>query len=74
MSKLYYIVCRDFPYESFICDVEKDYGKANLLLKEYQEDDPSGNYKVQYTPGNLEVKVTPFNKDRMKQFLDKEAA
>jgi len=69
MTKLYYIKCDDF-----ICDVIDDYGKANLLVKEYQEDDPSGKYKVQYTPGDLEIKVTPFNKDRMKQFLQKEAA
>ncbi len=69
MTKLYYIKCDDF-----ICDVVDDYGKANLLVKEYQADDPSGKYKVQYNPGDLEIKVTPFNKDRMKQFLQKEAA
>jgi len=69
MTKLYYIKCDDF-----ICDVVDDYGKANLLVKEYQADDPSGKYKVQYTTGDLEIKVTPFNKDRMKQFLQKEAA
>lgn len=67
MSKLYYIKCDDF-----ICDVTNDFGKANLLVKEYQADDPSGKYKVQYNAGDLIIRVTPFNKIRMKQFLNKE--
>jgi hypothetical protein len=65
MSKLFYIKCDDF-----ICDVTDRYDHAKQLIKEYQEDDGVGKYKVQYSVGNSEIVVTSFNKDRMKKFLN----
>jgi hypothetical protein len=43
-----------------------------LLKKEYEQDDPAGKYKVQYSPGELEIIVTKFNQERMKKYLNKE--
>ena len=65
MSKLFYIKCDDF-----ICDVTDRYDHAKQLIKEYQNDDGVGKYKVQYSVGNSEIVVTSFNKDRMKKFLN----
>ena len=65
MSKLFYIKCDDF-----ICDVTDRYDHAKQLIKEYQEDDGVGKYKIQYSVGNSEIVVTSFNKDRMKKFLN----
>ena len=65
MSKLYYIKCDDF-----ICDVTNRFDHAQELLKEYQADDPSGNYKVQYSQGSTEIVKTQFNKERLKQWLN----
>jgi hypothetical protein len=45
MAKLFYVKCYD-EAPGFICDVTDDYGKANLLKKEYEADDPIGKYKV----------------------------
>ncbi len=70
MAKLYYIKCCD-EHPGFICDVTDDFGKANLLKKEYEQDDPAGKYKVQYSPGELEIVVTKFNQERMKKYLNK---
>ena len=69
MAKLFYVKCYD-EAPGFICDVTDDYGKANLLKKEYEADDPMGKYKVQYTPGDIEIVVTKFNQERMKKFLN----
>tara|TARA_B100000029_G_C16807516_1_gene679147 strand:- start:145 stop:402 length:258 start_codon:yes stop_codon:yes gene_type:complete len=71
MKKLFYIKCDDF-----ICDVTDTYLSATELLKEYQLDDPSSKFKVQYTRGTTEIVITKFNQDRMKKFLSltKEAA
>ena len=71
MAKLYYIKCCD-EQPGFICDVTDNFGKANLLKKEYEQDDPAGKYKVQYSPGELEIIVTKFNQERMKKYLNKE--
>ena len=65
MSKLFYIKCDDF-----ICDVTDRYDHAKQLIKEYQNDDGVGKYKIQYSVGNSEIVVTSFNKDRMKKFLN----
>ena len=64
MSKLYYIKCDDF-----ICDVTNRFDHAQDLLKEYQADDPSSNYKIQYSQGSSEIVKTEFNKERLKEFL-----
>tara|TARA_Y100000004_G_C8638497_1_gene296014 strand:+ start:122 stop:319 length:198 start_codon:yes stop_codon:yes gene_type:complete len=64
MSKLYYIKCDDF-----ICDVTNRFDHAQELLKEYQADDPSSNYKIQYSQGSSEIVKTDFNKERLKEFL-----
>ena len=64
MSKLYYIKCDDF-----ICDVTNRFDHAQDLLKEYQIDDPSSNYKIQYSQGSSEIVKTDFNKERLKEFL-----
>jgi len=71
MKKLFYIKCDDF-----ICDVTDTYLSATELLKEYQLDDPSSKFKIQYTRGSTEIIITKFNQDRMKKFLSltKEAA
>jgi len=65
MSKLYYIKCDDF-----ICDVTNRFDHAQDLIKEYQKDDPSSNYKVQYSQGSCEIVKTQFNKERLKQCLN----
>ena len=65
MSKLYYIKCDDF-----ICDVTNRFDHAKELLKEYQIDDPTSNYKVQYSQGSTEIVKTEFNKERLKQWLN----
>ena len=64
MNKLYYIKCDDF-----ICDVTNRFDHAKDLLKEYQVDDPSSNYKIQYSKGSSEIVKTDFNKERLKEFL-----
>ena len=65
MNKLYYIKCDDF-----ICDVTNRFDHAQDLLKEYKKDDPSSNYKVQYSQGSCEIVKTQFNKERLKQCLN----
>lgn len=65
MSKLYYIKCDDF-----ICDVTNRFDHAQDLLKEYQKDDPTSNYKIQYSQGSTEIVKTEFNKERLKQCLN----
>tara|TARA_R100001086_G_scaffold241180_1_gene167919 strand:+ start:632 stop:841 length:210 start_codon:yes stop_codon:yes gene_type:complete len=63
--KLYYIKCDDF-----ICDVTDRFDHAQELIKEYQQDDGVGKYKLQYSEGSSEIIITWFNKDRMKKFLN----
>ena len=65
MKKLFYIKCDDF-----ICDVTDTYLSATNLLKEYEVDDPSSKFKIQYTVGTTKIVVTKFNQERMNKFLN----
>ena len=41
----------------------------NCLFQADQADDPSSNYKIQYSQGSSEIVKTEFNKERLKEFL-----
>jgi|TARA_R100001530_G_scaffold53769_1_gene39713 hypothetical protein len=71
MKKLFYIKCR-CSGDVWICDVVDTFLEANILLKEYQLDDPQSKFKIIYSLGDNEISTTPFNKERIEKHLGKE--